>query len=256
VKTTIAAKTKKIVDPHEPILRSRAHVLVFVRFANESPITRVYHAKGAAMNFALLSKLSLATLSTGATFVALALALASPAKAGERRTPLPDVPATIRAPAGHVPYMQGHAIGTQNYICLPSGDTFKWTLFTPQATLFNRADKQTMTHYFSIAPGAADPAPTWQHSRDTSAVWATLAAPASTDPAYVQPGALPWLLLQVTASQEGPTGGDALTDTTYIHRIDTVGGLAPTSGCSSPANVGQKRFVPYEAEYVFYTTAK
>lgn len=208
------------------------------------------------MNPVIQPKNSTVILIAETIVIGFALALPNASQAGDRRHPLPDVPSTIQVPAGHVPYKQGHAVGTQNYICLPSGDAFTWQLFTPQATLFNRADKQNMTHFFSPVPGGATLTPTWHHSRDSSTVWATLAAPASNDPAYVQPGALPWLLLQVSATQEGPTGGDIMIDTTYIHRIHTEGGLAPTTGCTSSAQVGQKRFVPYEADYVFYTSAK
>jgi hypothetical protein len=46
-------------------------------------------------------------------------------------------------------------------------------------------------------------------------VWAA-AIQTSTDPLFVAPGAIPWLLLQVLGSQEGPAGGDKLTPTLYI----------------------------------------
>jgi hypothetical protein len=52
--------------------------------------------------------------------------------------------------------------------------------------------------------------------------------------------------------QEGPRGGDTLTATTFIHRVNTSGGLAPSSGCSQLADVGRKAFVPYRADYIFY----
>ena len=52
--------------------------------------------------------------------------------------------------------------------------------------------------------------------------------------------------------EEGPTGGDALTRTTYIQRINTIGGTAPATGCSAAGNVGSKILVPYEADYIFY----
>lgn len=61
--------------------------------------------------------------------------------------------------------------GTQNYVCLPAGSGFAWTLFTPQATLFNAADKEITTHFFGPNPdenGTVRAA--WQHSRDTGTV--------------------------------------------------------------------------------------
>ena len=31
----------------------------------------------------------------------------------------PDVPSTLQVPPGNVAYLKYHAVGTQNYICLP-----------------------------------------------------------------------------------------------------------------------------------------
>src|SRR5262249_1173941 len=95
------------------------------------------------------------------------------------------------------------------------------------------------------------PRPTWQHSRDTSSVWGKAIAN-SGDPNFVAPGAIPWLLLQVVGNHSGPTGGSSLTRTTYLQRLNTFGGLAPTSGCTQASNVGAKALVPYMADYFFY----
>lgn len=188
----------------------------------------------------------------GATALAVALALAHSASA---QIAPPDVPAGIEAPEGVEPFLVGHAVGTQNYVCLPSGSKsarFAWTLFTPQATLFDDEGRQLTTHFFSPNPsenGVVRPA--WQHSEDTSAVWVRLVNPSS-DPAFVAPGAIPWLLLEVAGAEAGPDGGDALTAAAYIQRVHTSGGVAPTTGCTKKAHVGSKQFVPYTADYVFY----
>ena len=55
--------------------------------------------------------------------------------------------------------------------------------------------------------------------------------------------------------QEGPTGGDLLTRTTFIQRVNTSGGLAPATGCSQASDVGKKAFIPYTADYFFFTDA-
>jgi hypothetical protein len=91
---------------------------------------------------------------------------------------------------------------------------------------------------------------TWQHSRDTSTVWAM--AIASSDPNFVEPGAIPWLLLQVVGTEPGPTGGERLTRTTFIQRLDTSGGIAPLTGCAGSGDVGNRTLVPYTADYFFY----
>jgi len=184
--------------------------------------------------------------------VAFTLSLPQPAHA-DRVTP-PPVPAGLEVPAGNRAFLVGRATGTQNYVCLPSGPGFAWTLFTPQATLFTDHERQLITHFFSPNPvegGTIRAA--WQHSRDTSTVWARLFAPPSTDAAFVAPGAIPWLVLEVgDNAQDGPRGGRALSKTSFIHRLNTFGGVAPSTGCAAPANVGRTEFVPYKADYFFY----
>ena len=193
--------------------------------------------------------------------VALAITLTAvlPTQAGahgHRHKPsAPDVPASIQVPAGHRVSFVGHAVGTQDYICLPTATGYAWTLFTPQATLFNAGDRQLTTHFLSPNPQEnGTPRPTWQDSRDSSAVWAS-AFPPSFDPQYVAPGALPWLLLQVVGKQDGPNEGDRLSATKYIQRVNTEGGIAPVAGCGYAANVGAKVFVPYRADYYFFERA-
>ena len=65
---------------------------------------------------------------------------------------------------------------------------------------------------------------------------------------------MPWLLLETTGVQEGPNGGDLLTRTTFIQRVNTDGGLAPATGCAQLSDVGKKAFVPYTADYFFFTS--
>jgi hypothetical protein len=185
--------------------------------------------------------------------LAFAMALLPPAHAhprGHRVTP-PPVPEDIQVPAGSRAFLEGHAVGTQNYVCLPSGTGFAWILFTPQATLFDDDARQVMTHFFSPSPLDGAFRPAWQHSRDTSTVWAKLVTPSS-DPHFVAPGAIPWLRLEVVAAQEGSTGGRRLTRTAHIHRVNTSGGIAPSTGCGASPDVGKKALVPYTADYFFY----
>jgi len=183
--------------------------------------------------------------------VAFTAALPHLAHAGDV-TP-PPVPASIQVPAGNKAFLEGHAAGTQDYICLPSGSGFAWTFFAPQATLFNDTQKQIITHFLSPNPfEGGTPRATWQHSGDTSAVWGLTIAPPLTDPLFVAPGAIPWLLLQAVGTQYGPTWGDKLTATTYIQRLNTSGGIAPSTGCAASTDVGKKVLVPYTADYFFY----
>ena len=200
--------------------------------------------------------------------VAFTVSLPHPARA-DRVTP-PPVPSNIQVPAGNEAFLEGYAVGTQDYICLPCPNAitpaatcpasgFAWAFFGPQATLFNDDDKQVITHFLSPNPEeSGTPRATWQHSRDTSTVWAKLFDPtsSSSDPAFVAPGAIPWLLLQVVGAQDGPTGGDKLTATTFLQRLNTSGGVAPSTGCTLSTDVGKKALVPYTADYFFYKAAE
>jgi hypothetical protein len=191
----------------------------------------------------------------GAAALSAALTVALPQRArADEVTPL-HVPPNIEVPAGHRAFLLGHATGTQNYVCLPSGFRLAWTLFTPQATLFDRELRQITTHFFGPNPFENEAIrAVWQHSQDTSTVWGQAIA-SSSDPAFVAPGAIPWLLVRVVGAQDGPgpePRPGVLTPTTFIQRVRTVGGSAPLAGCSRLQDVGNKAFVPYKADYVFY----
>jgi hypothetical protein len=186
-------------------------------------------------------------------FIAAALAIAAPFAARATDIDPPKVPDTIAVPAGSKAFLIGHAVGTQNYICLPDGAAAKWVLFGPQATLFDDDGKQIMTHFLSPNPGEpGTPArATWLHSKRSSAVWAVKVAE-SDDARFVQPGAIKWFLLQSVGAQLGTRSDDPLAKTTVIHRVNTTGGVAPASECAVTGDVGKTRLVPYTADYVFY----
>ena len=193
-----------------------------------------------------------------ATALAVAVTGALPQPAHADPVTPPAVPGNIQVPAGAKAFLVGHGVGTQNYICLPNGTGFAYALFTPEATLFDHGDRQQVTtHYFSPNNNPFDPSDkgviraTWEHSRDTSTVWAAATA-MSTDANFVALGAIPWVLLKVVGAQDGPTHGERLSATTFIQRLNTIGGSAPSDGCAKLADVGTKAFVPYTADYFFY----
>jgi len=198
-----------------------------------------------------------------ATALAAAITALSPraARAGNGNVTPPPVPPGLEV-TGSTAFLEGHAIGTQNYICLPSGSGFAFKLFTPEATLFTDNDKQLITHFFSPNPNPSDfdasgkprIRATWQDSKDTSIVWGgdATAATHDTDPDFVAEGAIAWLKLPAAGVQEGPKRGDTLTATTFIQRLNTSGGLAPSTGCALSTDVGNEAFVPYTADYFFY----
>jgi hypothetical protein len=182
--------------------------------------------------------------------------IATTARAAEPdQVTAPPVPATIKAPVGVEPFLIGHGVGTQNYVCAPSATGFAFALFTPEATLFTDDGHQLTTHFFSPNPFEGNLVrATWEDSRDTSTVWGKVVQQ-SQDAPFVAKGAIPWLLVDVVGAIEGPTGGQRLTDTLVIQRVNTQGGVAPATGCSSAADAGNKAFVPYTADYVFFRKA-
>jgi len=194
-------------------------------------------------------------LSACATALAVACTVVLPQPAHADHVTPPSVPDDIAVPYGHVAFLVGHAIGTQNYVCLPSGTDVKFTLFTPQATLFDDHGKKIITHYFSPNPFENGTIrATWQHSRDTSTVWGQ--GKSSSDSHCAAPGAIACLLVTVVGAEDVPTGGDKLSETTFIQRLNTSGGVAPSTGCASSTDVGHQAFVHYMADYFFYKAAQ
>lgn len=204
-------------------------------------------------------------ITAGVIAIALASATAHAQIGATDVVTVPPVPADIQIESGHTAYLKGEAVGTQNYICSPA-DTpagVAWKLFGPQATLFIRFKwfngeirQQIMTHYLSPNPDEGGTArPTWQSSIDSSAIWGKMKS-SSTDSKYVAPGAIPWLLVEIVGNQNGPTGGSSLPPTTFIHRLNTAGGAAPATGCSTLADLANTAIVPYTTDYYFYKTSK
>lgn len=174
---------------------------------------------------------------------------------------VPPVPDLLNVDEGNEVFLVGHGVGTQNYVCTTSATSasgFAFSLFTPEATLFNKEGKQLITHFFSPngdptvkPPEAGTIRVTWEDSRDSSRVWAMLLQQ-STEAPFVQKDAVAWLKLQTVGVDAGTTGRGRLTKVTFIQRLNTAGGLAPKEGCSTFEDLGRKAFVPYSADYFFY----
>ena len=168
----------------------------------------------------------------------------------------PSVPPGLEVDPGNEVFLLGRGVGTQNYVCSPCDPTtancplgVAFTLFTPQATLFDDFGDQLTTHFSSPNPVEGGIIRvTWQDSRDTSRVWASLIKAVT-----VREDSIPWVKLNVkdTGTQAGPTG-DRLTKPTFIQRVNTVGGKAPATGCLSSTDLGRQAFIPYTADYFFY----
>src|ERR1700719_267754 len=150
----------------------------------------------------------------------------------------PEVPESLKAPAGEEVILMGHATGVQIYVC--QGETEQksaWVLKAPEAELTDATGKQIVHHFAG---------PTWKHidgSEVTGKVVAKQDAP--------KPGSIPWLLLSAATH----TGEGFLERAATIHRILTEGGLPPmASDCNVAAN-GKEQRSSYSADYYFYAPA-
>jgi hypothetical protein len=197
--------------------------------------------------------------------IVLGSSLGLTASANAQAIKAPAVPDTIKVEDGNTAFLIGHALGSQGYVCLPAstGGT-SWTVNNarPEATLFVNFFGQlvqVITHFASVNTNPNDfatkPVPlggnaTWQSSFDSSKVWAVATGidPAGSDASCPNGGSIPCLRLQSVGNQEGPNGGRILATTSFVQRLNTRGGAAPTSICT----VGQTQLVPYTADYVFF----
>jgi hypothetical protein len=146
------------------------------------------------------------------------------------------VPAKIAVPAEHKKFLTAYADGVQIYACTATTDGAAWTLTAPRATLRDRKGRVIGTHFGG---------PTWQAIDGSTVIGQRV------DGVTVDPTAIPWLLLEATSTTAGPSGS-LLTETKYIQRTATVGGLAPAAGECTPATVGATAEVPYAADYQFW----
>lgn len=146
----------------------------------------------------------------------------------------PSVPPGLAVPAGNRVAFDLDARGVQIYRCDGSGAAPAWVFQAPEAELFKPSGASAGTHYAG---------PTWELVDGSKVVGTRLAG------ASVTAGAIPWLLLQATAHEKA----GRMARVTFIHRVDTAGGLAPTTGCDGD-HLGEVARVDYTATYYFYET--
>ena len=158
-------------------------------------------------------------------------------KAAER----PTVPADIEAPTSAALVVQLAARGTQNYKCQANASTAggaEWKLVAPEAELFRSAEPG------AELAGTHGAGPSWTLKDGSGAKGDAPNAKRAPSP---EAGAIPWLLLP--AQSNGQPG--ELQGVTLVQRVQTHGGIAPASGCTT-STVGAETKVPYTATYVFY----
>jgi len=166
------------------------------------------------------------TLAVVASLFFLAGCAADGSTAPTQRADLSACP-NLEAPANSQLIAHVYANGVQIY---QWSDT-SWVLVSPSAVLTTDAEGRSSVglHYAG---------PTWQSTGGGKVTGAVQ------DRCTPNANAIPWLLLKAT--WDGQPG--AFERATYIQRVNTTGGLAPTSAGAK----GQIASVPYRAEYYFY----
>jgi hypothetical protein len=144
----------------------------------------------------------------------------------------PSVPKDIQVPAGNSQFLAAHAVGVQIYSCNGSS----WSFVAPRANVYDDLGRLIAVHFVG---------PTWR-AKDGSFVVGQKVHGVTVDKT-----AIPWLLLSATKTGAAALGR-TLADTTYVQRIETTGGLAPSPSTCTPGTAGRTAEVPYTADYTFW----
>ena len=139
---------------------------------------------------------------------------------------------SLLVPAGNQVVFHAYATGVQIYHW--SGTA--WVFIAPLANLYADAGYHGHIGMHYLTPGQG---PTWETKSGSKVIGARIAA------CTPDVTAIPWLKLAAIFSQSP----GVLDGVTYVQRVNTVGGVAP----STPGtNIGEEADVPYTAEYYFY----
>ena len=145
------------------------------------------------------------------------------------------LPEPVRAPVGQKMMMRANGVGDITYECREKKDMagqYEWAFVGPVATLY-AADRNTVGKYYA--------GPTWESSDGSKITGKQVAvAPAGA-------GNIPLQLVKA----EPAMGAGAMSGVSYIQRVNTKGGVAPSAACDDNAK-GKRQTVAYEADYVFY----
>ncbi len=151
----------------------------------------------------------------------------------------PEVPESLKAPAGQEVILVAYAKGTQIYVCQQGSDEkYVWVFKAPEAELMDATGKKIIQH---------SAGPTWRHI-DGSEVKAKVVAKQDAS----KPGAIPWLLLSATSH----SGEGILSRVRNIQRIHTEGGVTPEAKSCEGAAAGKEVGVAYTADYYFYAPSR
>jgi hypothetical protein len=155
----------------------------------------------------------------------------------------PEVPSAIAVPTDVRLSVHDRGSGMQIYNCAASGGagagagttTYAWTFKAPDALLVDM-------NFVPVAMHGAGPS--W-----TSTDGSVVVAPEIARVDAPRADAIPWLLLKELST----TGPGVFSEVAFVQRLNTSGGVAPTTGCDA-STVNTLVRVPYSADYYFYVS--
>jgi hypothetical protein len=172
---------------------------------------------------------------TRAALALLLLALVAPVEASpghDNRAPDLGSSQNLQVPAGNKVAFHVLGVGVQIYTWTGTS----WSFVSPEAVLFaDPGDNGVVGFHFA--------GPTWESLSGSQVVGTVIQ---SSTP---NPDPIPWLLLGADSNE----GHGIFQRVTFIQRLYTVGGNAPTVPGNSPGQVAR---VPYTARYFFYRAAR
>jgi Protein of unknown function (DUF3455) len=138
-------------------------------------------------------------------------------------------------PEDNSAYLTVHAKGDQIFHCVLNTGDYSWKWHGPEAKLYDTQNQALV--------GSHGAGPSWTY-KDGSGVKAKVIQKIDVP----NKASAAWLLLKVTEHQRD----GVLAKANYIQRINTKGGVAPSSGCDAN-HLGSEKRVVYSADYTFYS---
>lgn len=163
----------------------------------------------------------------------------SPSSGGAMAFKQDGLPEAVRVPAGNRVVLETVGVGEITYECRAkanAADAFEWAFVGPKADLNSRSGTK-LGSYFG-------PPATWASTDGSQVTGMQLAVAPSGD------GNIPSQLVKANPA----TGPGAMMGVTYIQRVATRGGVAPSAACDG-SGVGRKEIVKYQADYIFWKAA-
>lgn len=174
------------------------------------------------------------SLKSGAALLLCAAATITAQAGADNRAP--EVPQQISVGDTNKVHFHGFGVGFQIY----TWNGTSWGGAVPDATLFDDDGNVVASHFGVFDANGRFVGPAWQSNSGSKVV-------GKIPPAAVimNEDAIPWLRLEAV----NPEGPGILAATTFIQRVNTIGGKAPAT---DGAFVGQVARIPYKADYFFY----